>query len=382
MTFSTKLIFTLLTLNLTFGSPIFQTRLQTTPFNLSLVSIRSTDSDDPFFAVRSSPITLRVTAAGAAFPIFLSMVAHVFLSTGHHRKNWSLSFLATCLLIASKFVAIPLGLALLLAGLVIADLEVSLVGVSSLAFVYAAQVGTWDGASRLVVFLLWAPNMLSMQRWHIDGRAEAVIFDDDNPDSYNRGRQAFRRLIAYADENSNTAIGWLDELIIALLATKFASLTQKELDWKECNDRPSVVELLTKLARWDKGWKGQPGIWLRKWTSFQPMELIGPPPGQQSTVQVLVRPSSGPVTEALPSQTNVQTIQVSDLYEETLRFVIVIFECIRRSSIKTKKEQRRELLRVLEVSRGDGDMGWFHDLIRRCVDDNAANRALGPSHSP
>ena len=152
-------------------------------------------------------------------------------------------------------------------------------GISTLALVYAAHVGTWSGAGRLVTMLRWSTDMINMERWHTDGKMNAITFGkgpQTEHDPYDRGGDAARRLTARAsNENATRLLSWIDEVVIALLAIKFASLTRAELDWKETGKEqgPSVQELLYRLQRWNKGWEGQPGTWLREWTSFKQKEI-------------------------------------------------------------------------------------------------------------
>lgn len=309
------------------------------------------------------------------------------MQIGRRYQHWSTFRIGIVLLFTSKVIAIPLGIVLLVAGLVLADLEISLVGVSSLAFVYAAQVGSWNGATRLAFLLRWCPDVFSLERWHVDGKGEARVFGKN--DTYQRSSHAINRLLSRAsEEDSDSILGWGDEFIIAMLAIKFVALTGSELFWIESPGKPSLAELLDPqsartLSRWEKGWMGQPGIWVRQWTSFQP----GPPSAPALTqatpllpaVPASTSPSASNAPASMPVAAGLSGVEGSAAYEKTLRFVVVIFECIRRSRLSSEKEQRRNFLDVLRVQR-DGNMTWFSELVRRCLegDHRAIDRSVGP----
>lgn len=304
--------------------------------------------------------TARASAALAAAPFFFSMSAHLFLTAGQHSSHWHFIFIAIVIQISGKLIAVPVAFLLLIFGLVLPDLEVSLIGVSTLALIYGANIGSWAAAARLARLLYWSPNVIDLQRWHIDGKLDAVQFSREDP--YNRGWAAFGRLVHRASgEAWDSQLEWDDELIISLLATKFVSLSEPELLWCDPGSSLSVDSLLGALERWNKGWRGQPGRWLRQWISFQPVadEPSATSEQSKSSQNRVVHHMTAPV-----------------LYEKTLRFVIVLFECIRRSELKAKCDQRKQLLHVLSIQRS-GNMSWFYTHLRSCLDQRALSKTVG-----
>jgi len=291
---------------------------------------------DAFANARDSPDTARVSAAVAILPFALSILGPSLLGLGRITNSWSLQYAGCVVNIATKLIAIPIGMLLFLAGIVIGNLEISLVGLSSFSF-----LGDWVGAGRLIILLLWTPNIAAMERWHVqkDG-GRAVTYTLGAEDPFKGGREAFRRVIFLAgDESWKSKIPWTDQVIIALLAIKFVILSDDELNWKEDTHSPTIRELVHRLDRWEKAWDGQPGKWVREWTSF---ETYG---------------------------------ESSEPYETTLRFVVLLYTCIRRGNFTEayRRKQRSLLLKALTIPRNE-NMGWVFHMLRKSLNASALRR--------
>lgn len=97
-------------------------------------------------------------------------------------------------------------------------------------------------------------------------------------------------------------------------------------------------------------------------------------------------PSVPPVVSEIPRTPPVVLVQYS------LRFTIALFECIRRSNLKSEAEEKAMLMEVLEIRRSrveqiddergseEVNMDWFFNVIHDCLqgDDRALEIIEGP----
>lgn len=228
-------------------------------------------------------------------------------------------------------------------------------------------MGSWDAAYRQALLLRWIPNIYNLQRWHTDPRGHPRVFQGE--DHYYRMIVATRSIIALSNEGYlRSIIPWRDEIAIALLTLKFVALTEKELNWCESGGKRSIKECIANMGRWKASWSGRPGIWIRQWTNYdREMDRADFHPNGTASQQS----RTGQLQNPVPELTN---------QEWTLRFILAIYECIFRSEIKTTAERKEQLHIVLEAVRDEanGSLNWFPILLRKCMDERAINKTVGP----
>lgn len=242
------------------------------------------------------------------------------------------------MLCAAKASAIPFGIALLVLGLVLADLDISIAGVATLALVYAAHVGSWSAAGRIWVLINALPDMVALQSWHTDDRGKARTFGAGmEADPYERGWKDFKRILASTEETSpQSTMLWLEAVALDVLVSKFVELTDMEIAWKSGSPGPmgdpSVAELVHLMRRFEKGWESKPGTYVRELTGFVP-------------------------DSAAKGR------------ETTLRFVVMLFQLICRSKIRNPRKQIQILNVVAKQDRDpeNGSMAWVLPLMCRCL---------------
>lgn len=289
----------------------------------------------------SEPVTIRICAGLAALPISLKLLSHILITVGHriarghkHPAGWCLVMSGLYVIGLSNFIAIPIGVALLIAGLVFADLDISVVGITTLGLVYALQVGDWGCASRIWTMNQFLPDMVSMQTWRVDGRGDVCTFGRGAKiDPYDRTWGDFKRILSRAEgQGREELVKWSEEVILAILSSKFVALTAHELHSKPSPEDNSPAEWCHARRRFEKGWDGLPGKQLRKWCSFE----SGPPETPKSN------------------------------WEVTLRFIIVLFELVCRNEIQSQAGQKRILKDIVNVSR-NSDMTWVKRIADECM---------------
>lgn len=389
------IILTIASLHLAGADSLANTNRQAVPDDVS---------PSPGFLKRvgDSDNTPRIVAGIAVLPVLLSMLAHLSLFLGLRKLNWTITCASIYFLAISKVIALPLGLLTVLFGVVIADLDVSLVGVASLGVVYAGNFGSWNAAQRLYTLIKWLPNLFKMECWRTDGASRPVAYEarKNKYDQYGGIAVSFRKYVARAKEEDPAALlPWADEVIISLLSAKFANLTDAELNCENhlavANGHrgrklrqyliPSADDLFA-LSRWRKGWHGLPGQWVREWNRFQE---------DSSEEAALLAPASPAAASghAAPSETPpVVLIQYS------LRFAVALFECIRRSKLESGSPKQKEILmkvllkprsRVVgkdsegkDSERGNTEvnMDWFFDVVHECFEGD--DRVIGILEGP
>lgn len=366
------------------------------PPNCSLSSMMTSSTTDTLSNLRESTWLSRTGGIIAFIPIFCTMLSHAFLVLRRQKYNWIAMNLSIFFQAISKLISIPLGLSLIVAGIVIAYLDLTLTGTALLAVVYTADIGSWDAAYRLFFLLHWPPCLYTIPRWHVDPNGQARVFKGE--DQYQRVGNAIQRLVKRANTPDIAhQLRWHDELCIALLAVKFVCLSDHELDWREAPEKRSVREILANMGRWEAGWNGQPGKWIRIWTYYEPdlkktemccaCSQMYP---MQSTYQKTRFLHGEPHTSNhVPSETErkkpdhakQRTVPTLTNYEWSLRFVIALYECIARSGVRSNSEKVKLLDDVLQESRDEleGSMKWFPTLLRNCLagDDRALEKTVG-----
>lgn len=297
-----------------------------------LPRIVRTENQGLIAKLRDSVVTARIAVALAATPIALSMTAHTLRNIARYRGTWEDLRMSLLVQVAEGFLSIPIGIGVLVLGFVLGDLEIGLVGVSTLAYVYASQAGSRrEGAERLFSLFQWCPNVITMDSWRANQEQQPVTLSGAaNP---SRGQQIFRMLTTRGAAGPlGSTVGWTDEVMVALLAIKFVALSEAELCWKECDGGQTIRELINQSERVRLSWEGGSGKWAREWISLQDVEN-------------------------------------SESSEPTLRFVIALHEHIRSHGLgkgSYGKEQRLLFRKIIDKRRAnDGNMSWAHTILKQ-----------------